>query len=274
MNPEPNKLNPGGSARAWRAAGLIITAALAVGVSGFFVGLRQASRFVPVPTPPAPPFVADSKPGSIQVAPRYSDIRETQIQPNARWTSDLRSLQPPAGKAADWDRVEERSTDWLSRRAFDGAPPVVPHSIDQKNPMSCLACHEKPTQVGTRIAPAVSHPHYANCLQCHASSRGTGIPGERGASVASLSSFVGAFPLGEAARALEGAPPTIPHAVTHRESCLSCHGPQGNAPIRTTHPERTSCLQCHAPDSKLDQSVPAGWLPEFLRQASASDGRY
>jgi nitrate reductase (cytochrome), electron transfer subunit len=272
MNHEPNNLHSSGRTRAWRAAGLIITAALAVGVSGFFVGLRQASRFVPVQSPPIPVAVAEASAGAPAVAPRYLDIREQASRPNAGWASDLRALQPRAGQPTDWDRAEERSADWLDRRAFDGAPPVVPHAIDQNNPMSCLACHEKPTQIGVRIAPAMSHPHYANCLQCHASSRGTGIPGERNQAISSLSSFVGAFPLGQASRAGEGAPPTIPHAVTHRESCLSCHGPQGNAPIRTTHPERASCLQCHAPDSKLDQAVPTQWLSDFIRQNEAPGG--
>jgi cytochrome c-type protein NapB len=45
----------------------------------------------------------------------------------------------------------------------------------------------------------------------------------------------------------------VPHTTFMRESCLSCHGPTGADPIRTTHAWRTNCLQCHAPSAVLDQ---------------------
>jgi nitrate reductase (cytochrome), electron transfer subunit len=272
MNTEPNTFPPAKRARVLRVAGLAITAALAVGVSGFCIGLRQASRFVPVEAPPERALAMHTTRGSLPSAPRYRDIPANHPRPNAGWSNDLRALEPRAGQAVAWDHAEARSADWRARRAYDGAPPVVPHAIDQTNPMSCLACHESPTQVGTRLAPAMSHPHYANCLQCHASSRGTGMPGEVALSMASDSLFIGAFALDMATRAGEGAPPTIPHTVTHRESCLSCHGPQGNATIRTTHPERGNCLQCHASNAELDQAAAAHWLSDFIRESDARGG--
>ncbi|MBC7173216.1 MAG: nitrate reductase cytochrome c-type subunit, partial [Polyangiaceae bacterium] len=56
----------------------------------------------------------------------------------------------------------------LARRAYDGAPPVIPHAVDERGAPACLACHERGMRVDARIAPAMSHEPYTSCLQCHA----------------------------------------------------------------------------------------------------------
>jgi nitrate reductase cytochrome c-type subunit len=46
-------------------------------------------------------------------------------------------------------------------RAFEGAPPLVPHEIGDEH--SCLVCH----RLGENSAPITPHPERTNCVQCH-----------------------------------------------------------------------------------------------------------
>lgn len=73
-------------------------------------------------------------------------------------------------------------------RAFPGAPPQVPHSLDGLTPITrdsnaCLSCHQQPDKVGKKKAKGEPTPlpksHYTdvrrnalymgryNCTQCH-----------------------------------------------------------------------------------------------------------
>ena len=130
------------------------------------------------------------------------------------------------------------------RRAYDGAPPMIPHP-----PLgaACIACHT-PTgssRPGVGFAPA--NPHVGtpvegavqNCSQCHVfKSSVLAIVG---------SDFVGrAQDLRPGSRQYLGAPPVMPHAKFMRENCLACHSGQAARPeIRCSHPERANCVQCH-----------------------------
>jgi len=139
-----------------------------------------------------------------------------------------------------------------SRRAFNGAPPIIPHAVETTSDAACYACHSKGLRLGNLKASVMSHEFLANCTQCHAPPTPTPFQ-DVDASVDS--SFVG-LPAPEAgARAYPGAPPTIPHSRWMRSNCLACHGgPNGWAGMESTHPWRTNCTQCHAPSAKLDQA--------------------
>jgi cytochrome c-type protein NapB len=131
------------------------------------------------------------------------------------------------------------------RRAFTGAPPVIPHP-----PLTgtCVTCH---TPEGGKVTPGVgvapANPHTrtpgiaatARCRQCHVF--------RQMEDVFVASEFAGLRQDGirrERAHAL--APPMMPHAHFMREDCLACHGGGGARPeIRCTHPERARCAQCH-----------------------------
>jgi nitrate reductase (cytochrome), electron transfer subunit len=142
--------------------------------------------------------------------------------------------------------------DRAKNRAFDTAPPTIPHPTDgMSTAASCLACHGSGIRVGDRVATKVSHPHYANCVQCHA----LGAPPElaRFATPEPDNGFVGAYRAGPGSRAAPGAPPMIPHTTWMRQDCSSCHGQVARPGIRTTHPWLTNCTQCHAPSAALDQ---------------------
>ena len=129
-------------------------------------------------------------------------------------------------------------------RAYDGAPPVIPHP-----PLgaACVSCHTDSGRSAPPVGYAPPNPHLAtrgigktaNCRQCHV------FAGTDALFVAN--DFAPLFQQPHlAARPFPGAPPVIPHPVFMHESCLACHdGAAARPEIRTSHPERTNCRQCH-----------------------------
>jgi cytochrome c-type protein NapB len=156
--------------------------------------------------------------------------------------------QTPPAKSAAEVRAE--------RRAYDGAPPVIPHP---NLGAACTSCHhERGVEVqGLGFAPRMPHANtdglsdVARCVQCHVFQTGKGEFRPSG--------FVGLRQdLRKGARASPGAPPVIPHLVQLREQCVSCHdGPAAREAIRTPHPERARCRQCHL-EQVVEDSFPAG----------------
>lgn len=130
------------------------------------------------------------------------------------------------------------------RRAFDGAPPVIPH---RNFGSPCGECHQ---EVGVEVAGvgfSPPSPHEATrglsalsrCRQCHVEQQiSTPFAGN---------SFAGLRQdLRRGRRLNPQAPPVMPHPVFMRENCSACHsGPAAREEIRTTHPERSRCQQCH-----------------------------
>ncbi len=141
--------------------------------------------------------------------------------------------------------------DRTRNRAYEGAPPTVPHPIDQFSSAACLACHQDGIKVGERVASRMSHQQLSNCTQCHVSSASY-VSAEQ---TADLSTFVGIRRSGAGERASAGAPPIIPHHLWMRENCLPCHGTLSRDGIRSTHHWLTNCQQCHAANSTRDPSM-------------------
>lgn len=149
--------------------------------------------------------------------------------------------------AAPGPAVARTTGERATTRAYDGAPPPVPHDATLG---TCTTCHtdEGAAIAGVGVAPASPHGGAAaaglmqRCRQCHVSVQ-TGA-------LFVASSFTGlAQGPWKGSRATPGAPPTIPHPLQLRENCLSCHGgPAAREEIRTTHPERVRCRQCHVPE--------------------------
>ncbi len=135
---------------------------------------------------------------------------------------------------------------YYSRRAFPGAPPVIPHPVEEfpeNMGKYCLQCHGKGGYVAqlSAFAPLTPHADLINCLQCH-------VPVKTSGTFAASTWIRPAAP--ETGRqALPGSPPVIPHDLQMRSNCLSCHGgPSAPVEIRVSHPERVNCLQCHVPN--------------------------
>ncbi len=129
------------------------------------------------------------------------------------------------------------------RRAYDGAPPVIPHP-----PFGpCTECHSEKGREISGVGFAPPNPHFitsgggkwSRCRQCHVFSKDD--------SQFVDSTFVGLKQdLRRGAQQHPFSPPVIPHQVLLRENCLACHsGPSAREEIRCSHPERTHCTQCH-----------------------------
>lgn len=156
----------------------------------------------------------------------------------------------PTAKVAPADRPAQTRSGWsqarAERRAYDGAPPVIPH---MRMGAHCTSCH---TQTGIQFgemgfAPPMPHMTgsdgggFERCEQCHVYLEDDGLFAESGF-----------LPLRQdlrrGRRFHDYAPPVLPHPVFMRENCLACHtGPAAREEIRCSHPERTRCLQCHVP---------------------------
>ena len=131
---------------------------------------------------------------------------------------------------------------YYSLRAYHGAPPIVPHAVDDASfgGNDCLQCHENGDYVPPleAFAPVVPHPELSSCNQCHVTAKTDSL------FVESDWQTVPPPTLGHSA--LPGSPPPIPHGLQLRDNCVSCHAGQA-APveIQVLHPERESCEQCH-----------------------------
>ncbi|MCA9673767.1 MAG: hypothetical protein KC464_01905 [Myxococcales bacterium] len=226
---------------------------VAVAIVGLISGVRGTGRDVRS-------YVASQPAVDTQVAARsYPHARAAAHGPNAEaaagWFGGLPGgpdpFAPVVQSAQDRaDALARRAT----RRAFDGAPPTIPHRIDQHGVPACLTCHDRGTTIAGVVAPRMSHERHDSCVQCHVVATdprpGTVTP------PAPDNGFVGLAAPATGERAWPGAPPTIPHTTRMRERCDACHGVYGALGMRSSHPWRASCLQCHGRSAELDQRAP------------------
>ena len=155
-----------------------------------------------------------------------------------------------------YDDAKSRSlTTYYDNRAYNGAPPTIPHPLLTEKGIggkSCLQCHENGGYVKQfkAYAPITPHPEFGSCKQCH-------VP-QKTKTVFKGSDFASVVPPAIHQQALEGSPPVIPHGLQLRTNCLACHsGPAAPKEIRVSHPERINCRQCHVPSNT---SIQPFWL--------------
>ena len=124
-------------------------------------------------------------------------------------------------------------------RLYDGAPPVIPHAVQELGRRQCLSCHKGGNALKQeKLATITPHPNFRNCVQCHVPSQTGGIFRQN--------DFVGFFPVGGEKKANPLGPPYIPHLLQNRENCASCHlGKTSEKALRPRHGNRNNCTQCH-----------------------------
>ncbi|MEQ9408852.1 MAG: nitrate reductase cytochrome c-type subunit [Fuerstiella sp.] len=250
--PEPSETTPVTSTP---ERGLSLFGAIVVGIAlvGYLLGITEGNKPI---TPIATRARGAGDRNDVRAAAPYAAMPETDFSPNAGWSSQLQNLKyerPSRLQAVN--RTDDMKlaaiADRAKNRAYDGAPPVIPHRVEQQTAASCLVCHGEGLKLGDRIATRISHAHFTSCTQCHVEAESSGpfpVP------EATENTFVGLYRAGPGSRALAGAPPTIPHTTWLREDCMSCHGTIAREGLRTTHPWFTNCTQCHAPSAELDQT--------------------
>lgn len=228
-------------------------------VSGFFMGIQQTKQQVT-----RDQILAEEIPmaatADIPNAPKYTEITTADWLANRDWEFTLADLPRAAAAAPDATpasaaeisaAIERRR----SLRAYDGAPPVVPHAIDPLRSTACMTCHGEDGNlvISGKRPPEISHPWITNCTSCHVPADGLRqFTATEEARLFIENDFLGKESAGKGARAYPTAPPTMPHPVWMRQNCMACHGPGRDQAIRTSHPERHNCLQCHAPDATFD----------------------
>lgn len=152
---------------------------------------------------------------------------------------------------SEWKKLGNLSGRNLKRyyklRAYIGAPPVIPHSVESQTATGrlCLTCHAKGGYVPKykAYAPITPHPQFLNCQQCHVA--------QNTEKLFRPTDWKTVSPPKLGRSALPDSPPSIPHGLQMRENCLACHaGPAAVFEIRTPHPGRTNCLQCHVTHQK------------------------
>lgn len=231
-----------------RATHVGAAAVIAISVAGYLSSTRE---------PAARAGAVRAAPSSSERVPAYRELRDdVRRGPNQGMYDGafdaLRAGQPKPTDPVVQTSDEKRAvlTARAQRRAYDGAPPTVPHDITERGAPDCLVCHEKGATIGGKRAPVMSHARYTSCPQCHVPANAPLLPPREDATP---NEFVGLESSGPGTRAWPGAPPTIPHSTQMRSECSSCHGVGGPNGIRTTHPSRKSCTQCHVPATATDQ---------------------
>lgn len=237
---------------------------ISIAVVGYFVGLQSPMNPIQNVKPPEPKTEKRTLETGVIPATHYAAMGDA-VRANARiWRTSLVDLKRDPHPLAEVNVSPEQKSFALSlrelNRAFNGAPPTIPHPAEQMLPQSCIACHGEGAKTATLSISKMSHQFLANCTQCHVEND----PQHMQAALFRENSFVGLPAPAEGPRAFEGAPPIIPHSTWMRVDCMSCHGYSGQQGIRTTHPWRKNCQQCHAPSSSLNQ-VQLTAEPAFLQ---------
>lgn len=228
---------------------LVVSAVIAAAFIGFFVGTR--------PSRPSASAIAAAPSADDSAAPLARSNEELASNP---WSSELLRWSPARGDdrppvtTRDRAAYEAALQKRRAGRAFEGAPPTIPHPAGQGSAKECRVCHDLGARIGNLYAPPMSHPPYAMCTQCHvAASQGVPVDETLSAAAQVESNFEGVRSAVAPLLMMPGAPPQIPHPSFMRESCNSCHGPAGTPGLQTSHPERVNCVQCHAPAALVDQ---------------------
>ena len=251
--------------------GVILMAAIGLSIVGLIRGIRE-----PIPAHDELAAIRaqqaledrDAPPGAIP-ATVYADMRRRETGPTSQWEYPL----PKVATVFDYQRcitchdphtldiapdveAKKRSLKIRSdRRAYNGAPPIVPHEISQTDDAACSACHRLGARIGELVARRMPHRFLPHCLQCHAPP-----PPPVVASLVAVpdNTFSGLPTPAAGPRAYPGAPPLIPHSTWMRHDCLSCHGGTTGWPgLEVTHRWRTNCLQCHGTSMQLEQGAGA-----------------
>lgn len=249
---------------------LICFIVIAIAVTGYSVGLqspmnsagnRETSALNPdyeIET-----YGTGSTTLSVIAATHYSEMNRTTLQPSRQSLSTLSDLQRNVDPLAKIEITPEQKAVALTlreqNRAFNGAPPTIPHGVEQMSVESCMACHGEGFKSESLRISRMSHQFLTNCTQCHVENNSL----QQSATLFRKSTFIGLPAPKGGPRAYAGAPPMIPHTTWMRVNCVSCHGFSSELGIRTTHPWRQNCQQCHAPSSVLDQ-IPLDSKPKFL----------
>ena len=251
-----------------KGVNIFFAVVIGLAIIGFFVGTSGEPYDAQLAG-----FADEERPErEVEPAQAYTELMEHPYSSNPHWREELERLSQDRPSLTDEvertpEMFDEALANRAEHRAYEGAPPTVPHSINEKGGMECMACHGEGLRIDGRLATPMSHDYKTNCTQCHVPEVGS-IPAadERYDELPLDNAFAGLERWGPAERAHEGAPPVNPHPEHMRNDCMSCHGEMARPGLRTTHPWKTQCTQCHAPSAMLDQHPTISDLPNIWEE--------
>lgn len=245
-------------------APLLLAVVICLALIGYLIGTSDP----PSATSPLVASTAEADEARGEPMPGYTGQRTRPRGGTADLEADLARLHGPGVLATVDLSGTSKPVDLADRalnRAYDGAPPTIPHPVRQDSAAECMACHEAGLRLREAEAAPVPHTSFASCTQCHVVDEAP-MPGATLGHGTGENRFVGLASPVQGPRAWSIAPPVVPHPTFMREQCLSCHGPNGRDALRSTHPDRQSCSQCHVNQVELSQaplSLEHGtWAPQ------------
>lgn len=231
---------------------LVMGLGVLIGVS--FIGFLAGTRDDAYQAPDAVVEVATGE--GAAPARSYREQQTSARGHGSGWEQDLSALRAAVSRldpvSLEGTNKAEDLAARAARRAYDGAPPTIPHAVGQGGAPECLACHDQGLRIREATAPMMPHRELSSCTQCHVV-EGSPVPGQPASADPREvpNTFAGlASPNGGPVWSM--APPQIPHPTAMREQCLSCHGPLGASALRSTHPSRESCTQCHTSSAAIE----------------------
>ena len=126
-------------------------------------GAKTSREGNPTATPPAVParsYDELGRQGPVASSSKPTTVRDLGVAQVS--LSDSVEVDPSGKKKALAERAR--------LRAYNGAPPMIPHEVGPMDATGCLACHGPGLRVGTKRAALVPHPYFENCQQCHVAS--------------------------------------------------------------------------------------------------------
>lgn len=163
---------------------LIAFIIVSVAVVGFFTGLQGPMKITAANSSSSRSRLSgiqsrQPEEGVIPAA-HYSEMAATSRTNQGR--TQLTSLKSTVAPLAEIKITLEDKLMALEQRgrnrAYNGAPPTVPHSIDQQTDASCVACHQNGAVASTIRIPRMSHQFLTNCTQCHVESHSRHLKSE------------------------------------------------------------------------------------------------
>lgn len=265
-SPAPKDPTPAGRDAWLESRSLHIFFAIIIGAAlfGFFAGTRSHTyEHIALSGYTSAERAEPGAPAS----PSYQDLMNTPFGSRESSLADLdRARRPDQDLFAQVERspqaLQAARDDRAKNRAYEGAPPTIPHAVRQTGATECMACHAQGMTIDGKTASPMSHEFLTNCTQCHVEQGGTlPVVELRPEDILLDNSFVGLRSFGQIDPAYDGAPPPIPHPTRMRTECASCHGQIARPGLKTTHPWRSQCVQCHAPSAELDLRPQTALLP-------------
>ena len=150
----------------WTSRGLLycfVVIVSAVSLAGFLTGTQTRPETVRRVSSPAPQGGQENE---VPLARSYREMRESARGPGSGWNEAMKvASEQPA--RVDRSTLEEALLRRQARRAYDGAPPTIPHLVQQNSAADCMACHEHALRLAEKQAPMLPHAAFTQCNQCH-----------------------------------------------------------------------------------------------------------